>query len=96
MLAEGHRDVGLLDARQHLIVKLLLQRLRMLHLRFRVRILGVEVCDHVRISLLADPEVVVGADLAVEGVDFRLGRSDGRHQGRCLRAKLRTKCPYYR
>jgi len=66
----GDGEVGLLDAAEHLVVELLLERLGVLHPGGGVRVFRLEVGDDLGVGLIADPEVVVGADFAVEGVDL--------------------------
>ena len=85
MVAVRHREVRLLDPAQHLAVQLLLQRLRVLHGGRRVGVLRLEVREHLRVLLVAEPEVVVLPHLAVQGIDLgndaggrgRLGPCEG-------------------
>ncbi len=65
-LAIGHVRVRLLDAREHLVVEPLLQRLRRLHEGLGVGQLGIQVALHLRRPLVAHPEVVVHEGVAVD------------------------------
>ncbi len=76
--AEGDVDVGLLHAREHLRVELVLQRRRGTHHRVGVGGLGAQVRLHLRRAFLAQPEIVVDALVAVDGDVLRLPRRDGR------------------
>jgi len=44
------------------------------------RVFGVQVGDDVGVGLLADPEIVVGPNIAVEGVDLRFDGRDRRFE----------------
>src|SRR4029077_11004741 len=68
--AEGHRGVILLDAAEHLLVERLLERLRGLQELAGIGILFAEIGGDGGIVLLAQPEVVVLARVAVEHVDL--------------------------
>ena len=85
-LAVRHGEVGLLDVGEHLGVQRVLKRLRRLHHRGRVRVLGLEVGGDLRVRLVAQPEVRIGSRLAVQRDDLvdalghrrrRHGRGDG-------------------
>ena len=78
VVADAHRDaeVGLLDAAEHLLVERLLQRLRRLHDRFGVGVLGLQVLDDLGVLLLSQPEVVVGQRVAVNPGGVRLPGRD--------------------
>ncbi len=79
----GNREVGLLDAREHLLVERLLQGLRRLHHRVGVGVLRLQVGGDVRVGLLPQPEIVVQPLLAVQlRADLRLPRDgDGGQSG---------------
>jgi hypothetical protein len=80
-----HRAVGLLDAAEHLVVQLALQRLRGREHHFGVGVLGVEVCGDVRVRLVAEPRVVVREALAVNLGDVRDALRDRRlGKARCV------------
>ncbi len=57
--AHGHREVGLLDPAQHLVVELLLELFGVLHDGGRVRVLLFEVIDDLRVVALSKPVVRV-------------------------------------
>ncbi len=91
-IQEWDVDVRLLDAPQHLVVELLLQRLRGLHEVFRIGQLGLQIRLHLRCALVAQPVVVVGERLAVDlrGVRDLLGDRGGRrHRSRGRRRHQR-------
>ena len=67
-MRDGHAEVGLLDAPEHLLVERLLQRLGRLHDRLGVGVLRLEIRDDFRVRLLAQPEVVVVQRVAVNFV----------------------------
>ncbi len=79
--AVGHALVGLLDAREHLAVELLAERLERGHRRPRVAVLGLEVGDDLGVLLLAQPVVVVDAPVAEPGHRARLAPGDGGLEG---------------
>ena len=54
-----HAEIGLLDAAKHLLVESVLERLQIRGHRLGVRVFRLEVADHIRVRLLAQPEVVV-------------------------------------
>ena len=84
--------VGLLDAREHLLVEPLLKRPEVLRHRVRVRVLGVEVGDDLRVLLVAHPEVVVRELCAVNLDGARRLLRDRRRGGRrggCVVVRLR-------
>ena len=72
-------EIRLLDARQHLGVEGVLERLDVLRHRRRVGVLGFEIARHFGIRFLAQPEIIVDDGLAVPllavFVDGRDGRS---------------------
>ncbi len=74
----GNGEIGLLDARQELLVELLLERLGVLHRRIRVRVLGGEIRHDIGVAAVAQPEVVVHADVAVQRVHLGYDLGDGR------------------
>ena len=80
-LAGGHVGVRLLDAREHLVVQLLLERLRRLHDRFRIGELGAQVGLDLGRALVAQPEVVVHQGVAVDLDLVRLLVRDGGPRG---------------
>ena len=70
-LAVRDFGVGFLDAREHLLVQLLLQTLRGLHHRRCVRILGAQIGAYRSAGLVAQPMVTVDAALPVHDRDVR-------------------------
>src|SRR5207253_6189950 len=74
----GDGLVVLLDAAEHLPVERLLERRGGLEARVGVGVLGLEVGDDLGVVLLAEPEVVVLAPVAVDDVDLRDFPGDGR------------------
>ena len=83
-LAVRGRAVRLLDVTEHLAVERLLQRRARLHDRRGVGVLGLEVGADVGARLLAQPEVVVDAALAVLDLDVRDPARDRRARRRRL------------
>jgi hypothetical protein len=77
-----HGLVGLLDAREHLRVEALAERLQGPHHCGRIRVLRVEVRDDRGVVLLAQPRVVVDAALAELRGNARLARGDRRRGAR--------------
>jgi hypothetical protein len=79
----AHRDgeVGLLDAAEHLLVQLLLERLEVLRHLVGVGVLCLQILDDIGILAIAQPEVVVDEDVAVNRVDF----GDRLRERRCRR-----------
>ena len=65
-VAEGNRDVSLLDVAEHLGVELVAERSERGGLRLGVAVLGFEVGDDLGIVLVAEPGVVVDEGLAVD------------------------------
>ncbi len=61
-----HRNVGLLNSAENLLIQSLLQRFRGSHCLFGVPILGFEIRNHVRIGPVAQPKVIVDARVAVK------------------------------
>ncbi len=66
-LAHRDREIGLLDAREHLVVQLLLQRLGVLQERLAMDVLGLEMSGDRRCALLAQPVVIIDPRVAVNG-----------------------------
>src|SRR5262249_9630090 len=62
----GHREVGLLDAREDLFVEALLEPFGPRHERVRIGVLGFQVLAHLQARLVAQPVVVVAHLLPVE------------------------------
>ncbi len=77
-LAVGDVHVRLLDPREHLLVERVLEGDGGLHHRVGVGVLGLQVGRHVGVRLVAQPEVVVHAPVAVDLVDLRDPLGDGR------------------
>jgi len=97
VVAVGDGEVGLLDAAEHLVVELLLERHGVLHPGVGIGVLLIEVGDDLGVGFLAEPEVVVGPDVAVEGVDAGDSFGAGWSQllGRQSEGSCRGDC-YYR
>jgi hypothetical protein len=66
ILREGHRQVRLLEVPNHFLVQRLLQPLGGSHHGVSVGVLSVEIGFHLGIGLLAQPEVIVDATVAVK------------------------------
>ena len=84
-LSHRHRIVVLLDAREHLLVELLLQLGVRRQPGVGVGVLGLQVGERARIVAVAQPEVVVAARVAVNADVARFARRDrrcGRRHGR--------------
>ncbi len=77
-VAVRDRQVRLLDAPEHLVVQVLLERLGRLHEGFGVGVLGFEKRADLRVLLLAHPEVVVVQGLAVQRLHVRHLLRNGR------------------
>ncbi len=92
VLAVGHLRVGLLDATEHLFVELGLQVGGRLHHGVGVGVLGFEVRGHVRVGLLAHPEVVVHQLLAVNVGGLRCLLRRGRRRERACRHRVVGLC----
>ena len=75
-LSHRHRVVVLLDAREHLLVELLLQLGVRREPGVGVGVLGLQVGERARIVAVAQPEVVVAARVAVNAHVARLARRD--------------------
>ncbi len=65
-VAEGNRNVGLLDVAQHLVVELFLQAGQWSHHCFGIGVFGFEVGGDFGIFLVAQPGVVVDKRVAVK------------------------------
>ncbi len=74
----GHALVGLLDAREHLAVQRVAELGERARHLLRVAVLGVEVFDHPRVRLVAQPEIRVHAPLAEATQHLGLARRDRR------------------
>ena len=88
-LSHRHRVVVLLDAREHLLVELLLQRGVRREPGIGVGVLGLQVGERARIVAVAQPEVVVAARVAVHAHVARLARR-ARRRPRAGRAAHRA------
>ena len=86
---ERHVLIGLLDAREHLAVERLAPRLLRRRHRLGVGVLGAQVLLDLGRALVAQPEVVVDALVAVDGDVLRLLARDRRPEGRGVRGRLR-------
>ena len=82
----GDAGVVLLDAREHLLVEGVLERLRALHDGVGVRVLGLEIRRHLGTVLVAQPGIFVLAALAVDHV--RLGHALRERGRRAHRAPI--------
>ncbi len=78
--AVGDREVGLLDAREHFLIKLLLEIQRGLQNRFGVGVLGFEVGNDFRVFLMPKPVVMVDAAVAMKDVLDGFPAGNGRCQ----------------
>ena len=76
-LAVGHRQIGLLDAGEHLLVEELLQRAGSLKRGLSPGVLSREVRRDPRVGLVAEPVVVVLERLAMERDRMGNARSNG-------------------
>jgi hypothetical protein len=72
--------IVLLQASERFLVERLRQPRQRLERRGRVRVLGPQVLDDLRVLPLAEPEVIIDARLAVLDDRLRLLRRDGRPQ----------------
>ena len=76
--ANGHAQVGLLDAPEHLRVERLAERLDVAARRLQVGVLRLEVLLHLGRALLAQPVVGIDEAPAVKDLDVVLARGLGR------------------
>ena len=81
---DGRRRIVLLDAREHLVIERLLQRLRRFHQHVGVGRFGAEIALHLQRPFLTQPEVVV---VQLVAVDLR----DVRHLARDRRLRRRVR-----
>ncbi len=65
VVQDRHREIRLFDAAEDLLIQGLLEILRVRHDRLGVGVLRLQVGDHLRVVTLPEPEVVVGANMAV-------------------------------
>ncbi len=91
-LPVGRALVRLLDAPEHLAVERLLQAGGGLHDGVGVGVLGLQVGGHGGVRLVAQPEVVVLAGLAVDHFDARAAGGHGRCRG--LEGKAAHEAPF--
>ncbi len=76
-LALRDREIRLLLASQHLLVKDLLHFFRVAHHGFCVGVLSLDVRQHLRVAWVAQPVIVIDALITVDAVNYRSPLRDG-------------------